>query len=66
MNTGLTRAGKNMNKLYRLLIIILLIVIALTFYSYANYTGAFVFIVFGLIFEIAFWLGFVRTDKRKP
>ncbi len=53
-----------MNKVYRFLILAVLIVAALGSYSYGNSTGMFVFIILGFLFEGLFWLGLFHKHKN--
>jgi hypothetical protein len=53
-----------MNTLLRCLILTLLLFAALSFYSYGNSTGLFIFILLGLLFEGAFWFGIFGKKKR--
>ena len=53
-----------MNKIYRFLILAVLIVAALSFYSYGSSKGAFVFIILGFIFEGLFWFGLFRKGTK--
>ena len=53
-----------MNTLLRWIILALLIFAALSFYSYGNATGLFIFILLGVVFEGAFWFGVFGKKKR--
>lgn len=53
-----------MKKLYRWIILALLLFAALSAYSYGNATGVFVFIVLGFLFEGAFWFGLFGKKKK--
>ncbi len=52
-----------MKSLYRWLILLVLIFTAISFYSYGNATGAFIFIILGFLFEGAFW--FKLFDRKR-
>jgi len=54
-----------MKTLFRILIAVLLIIAALSSYSFGNETGSFIFIVLGFIFEAAFWLNIFPFKKNK-
>jgi len=54
-----------MNKISRLVILVLLIVAALSSYIYGSATGIFVFIILGFIFEGMFWTGVFRKNKKQ-
>ncbi len=53
-----------MSKLYRFSILVLLIVAALSAYSYGSTSGLFVFIIIGFIFEGMFWIRLFRKKKE--
>jgi len=53
-----------MNKLYRFLILTVLIIAALSSYSYGNSTGLFVFVLLGFAFEGMFWVGLFQNKKK--
>jgi len=53
-----------MNKIYRFIILALLIVAAISAYSYGHSTGIFVFIMLGFAFEGMFWMGLFRKKKQ--
>jgi hypothetical protein len=54
-----------MDKLTRFLILIVLIIAAISSYSYGNSTGIFVFIILGFIFEGLFWTGLFSKKKKQ-
>lgn len=51
-----------MKQLYRGLVLAILLLIALSLYSYGHSTGVFIFIILGFLFEATFWL---KLFKRK-
>jgi len=51
------------NKLYRFLILAVLIFAALSCYHYGSATGIFVFVILGFIFEGLFWFGLFSKKK---
>lgn len=51
-----------MKQLYRGLVLVILLFIALSLYSYGHSTGVFIFIILGFLFEATFWL---KLFKRK-
>ncbi|GHE76828.1 hypothetical protein [Thalassotalea profundi] len=53
-----------MNRVTKWIILAILILAALACYSYGNSTGLFVFMIMGVIFELAFWFG-VFSKKGK-
>jgi hypothetical protein len=53
-----------MNKIYRFLILAVLIIAALSFYSYGSSTGVFVFVILGFVFEGLFWFGLFRKSPK--
>jgi hypothetical protein len=52
------------NKIYRFLILAVLIIAALSSYSYGSSTGVFVFVILGFIFEGLFWFGLFRKSPK--
>lgn len=53
-----------MKTLYRWILLMALICAALGFYSYGSVTGAFVFIMLGLLFEAAFWFKLFKPNGK--
>lgn len=56
--------GQIMNKIYRFLILAVLIIAALSSYSYGSSTGVFVFVILGFVFEGLFWFGLFRKSPK--
>jgi len=56
--------GQIMNKIYRFLILVALVIAALSSYSYGNSTGVFLFVILGFLFEGLFWLGLFRKSRK--
>jgi hypothetical protein len=54
-----------MNKITKWLVLLVLIFTAISFYSYGNSTGMFIFIVLGFLFEGAFWLKLFNRKKKQ-
>ncbi|WP_412970771.1 hypothetical protein [Glaciecola sp. MF2-115] len=54
-----------MNTITKWLILLALIFIAISFYSYGNSTGMFIFIILGFLFEAAFWLKLFNRKKKR-
>jgi type IV secretory pathway TrbL component len=54
-----------MNKITKWLVLLVLIFIAISFYSYGNSTGMFIFIILGFLFEGAFWLKLYNRKKKR-
>ena len=54
-----------MNKITRFLVLTLLVIAAITSYSYGSSTGIFAFLILGFIFETCFWVSLVRQKRRK-
>jgi type IV secretory pathway TrbL component len=55
-----------MNTIYRFLILAVLIIAALSAYSYGSSTGVFLFVILGFVFEGLFWYGlFSKKSKSK-
>ncbi|MFT6087358.1 MAG: hypothetical protein ACJAWT_000774 [Glaciecola sp.] len=54
-----------MNKITKWLVLLVLIFTAISFYSYGNSTGMFIFIVLGFLFEGAFWLKLFNREKKQ-
>ncbi|ESP91153.1 MULTISPECIES: hypothetical protein [Pseudoalteromonas] len=50
---------------YRLLIAFILLVAALSAYSYGNANGVFAFVILGVVFEAAFWLRLFPKKAKK-
>jgi type IV secretory pathway TrbL component len=46
-------------------VLLVLIFIAISFYSYGNSTGMFIFIILGFLFEGAFWLKLFNRKKKR-
>jgi hypothetical protein len=56
--------GLIVNKIYRFLILAVLIIAALSSYSFGNSTGVFIFIILGFVFEGLFWFGLFRKSTK--
>lgn len=54
----------HMSTIMKWLILLALIFIAISFYSYGNSTGMFIFIILGFLFEGAFWLKLFKRKKK--
>jgi len=54
-----------MKQIYRWSILSVLIVVAISFYSYGSSTGMFIFILLGFLVEIAFWLKLFDRGHKK-
>jgi mannose/fructose/N-acetylgalactosamine-specific phosphotransferase system component IID len=54
-----------MSAIIKWIILLVLISIAISFYSYGNSTGMFIFIVLGVLFEAAFWLKLSNRKKKQ-
>ena len=54
-----------MSTIMKWLILLALIFIAISFYSYGNSTGMFIFIILGFIFEVAFWLKLLKRKEKR-
>jgi hypothetical protein len=52
------------NKIYRFLILAVLIFAALSAYSYGNSKGIFLFVLLGFAFEALFWFGLLGKKKK--
>lgn len=53
-----------MKTIIRLLMAVLFIIAALSLYSFGNQTGSFIFMILGLLFEMAFWLNLFPIKKK--
>jgi hypothetical protein len=53
-----------MNTIIKWLILLALIFTAISFYSYGNSTGMFIFIILGFLFEGAFWLKLLGRKNK--
>ena len=56
--------GQIVNKVYRFLILAVLVIAAFSSYSYGNSTGVFVFIILGFVFEGLIWVGLFRKSPK--
>jgi hypothetical protein len=54
-----------MSTITKWLILLVLIFTAISFYSYGNSTGMFIFIILGFIFEGAFWLKLLKRKEKR-
>ncbi|MFB1036184.1 MAG: hypothetical protein QMC38_12640 [Sinobacterium sp.] len=54
-----------MSTITKWLILLALIFIAISFYSYGNSTGMFIFIILGFLFEGAFWLKLLKRKEKR-
>nr|WP_310733154.1 hypothetical protein [Colwellia sp. MB02u-10] len=54
-----------MNKIYRFIILAVLITAAISSYSYGSSTGIFLFIILGFLFEGLFWFGLLGKKKSR-
>lgn len=54
-----------MKGILRILIALALLVAAITSYSMGIQSGVFLFIIFGLVLEGAFWFGLFSIKRRK-
>ena len=54
-----------MNNLVRFLVLALLVIAALSSYSYGSSAGLMVFIILGFIFEGLFWKGLFRKKNKE-
>ncbi|SFD50462.1 hypothetical protein SAMN02745724_04708 [Pseudoalteromonas denitrificans DSM 6059] len=54
-----------MKTMYRILILAVLIIGAISSYSYGSSTGLFAFIVLGFIFEGVFWFSVFPNKNKK-
>jgi hypothetical protein len=55
-----------LNSFTKWIILTVLILAAIACYSYGSSTGLFVFIVVGVIFELAFWFGVFSKKATIP
>ncbi len=53
-----------MKTFLRIILAVAFLFIALSFYSYGNTTGAFIFVVLGFCFEGLFWFQLFGKKKR--
>ncbi|MDB2356385.1 MULTISPECIES: hypothetical protein [unclassified Pseudoalteromonas] len=53
-----------MNVFTKWLILAVLIIAAITCYSYGSTSGLFIFIIAGFAFEMAFWFGVIPSKKQ--
>lgn len=56
--------GHTVNKMYRFLILAVLIIAAISSYSYGNSTGVFAFIILGFACEALFWGKIFRKREQ--
>ena len=65
MRVVIKHSRQVMNKIYRFLILTVLVIAALSFYSYGNASGVFVFIILGFVFEGLFGFRLFRKNAKK-